>query len=87
MVSAIVASTSGANSNASSESSRPTLLALPHPEDEHPDHCSTHIFVREAMATVPPNIERGVHVVHYLIHYGQWPLNAEGGPGRTLEPR
>lgn len=64
----------------------PTLLALPHPEDEHPDHCSTHIFVREAMATLPSALERGVRVVHYLVHYGQWPLGAEGGPGRTLEP-
>ena len=31
---------------------RPTLVALPHVEDDHPDHCSTHIFVREALDAV-----------------------------------
>jgi LmbE family N-acetylglucosaminyl deacetylase len=22
----------------------PTLILLPHPKDDHPDHCSTHIL-------------------------------------------
>jgi LmbE family N-acetylglucosaminyl deacetylase len=64
----------------------PTIIALPHPEDEHPDHCSTHIFVKEAMATLPTTVERRVRVLHYLVHFGQWPLGGEGGQGATLSP-
>lgn len=64
---------------------RPTLLVLPHPEDEHPDHCSTHIFVREALEAVPPDVARRVHVLHYLVHFGQWPI-VDSGAGATLHP-
>lgn len=64
----------------------PTLIALPHPEDEHPDHCSTHIFAREALNVLAPRITARVHVLHYLVHYGQWPLSADGGIGTTLSP-
>ncbi|MGC4082561.1 MAG: hypothetical protein QM736_10735 [Vicinamibacterales bacterium] len=63
----------------------PTLIALPHPEDEHPDHCSTHILAREALSVVAPAVRRRVHVLHYLIHYGQWPLSG-GGIGTELSP-
>jgi LmbE family N-acetylglucosaminyl deacetylase len=65
---------------------RPTLLLLPHPEDEHPDHCSTHIFAREALEAVPAPLRRGTRVLHYLVHYGQWPLSADAGLGSTLLP-
>lgn len=62
-------------------SEHPTLLVLPHPEDEHPDHCSTHIFVREALEAVPADVRRQVRVLHYLVHFGQWPLAAhDDGP-------
>lgn len=64
----------------------PTLIAVPHPEDEHPDHCSTHIFAREALSVVAAPLRRRVHVVHYLVHFGQWPLTADGGIGATLNP-
>jgi len=65
---------------------RPTLIAVSHPEDEHPDHCSTHIFLREALSVVPEPIRRRVRVLHYLVHFGQWPLTADGGIGPTLNP-
>jgi LmbE family N-acetylglucosaminyl deacetylase len=68
------------------EAFRPTLIAVPHPEDEHPDHCSTHIFVREALGVVPMQAQRRVHVLHYLVHFGQWPLTAMSGAGATLNP-
>jgi LmbE family N-acetylglucosaminyl deacetylase len=54
---------------------QPTLLVAPHPEDEHPDHCSTHIFLRDALAALsrdpafaPPRI------LHYVVHYRTWPI-------------
>ena len=65
----------------------PTLIVLPHPEDEHPDHCSTHIFGRDAVEALA---RRGVapraRVLHMLIHYGQWPLSADAGTGSELRP-
>lgn len=65
---------------------RPTLLVLPHPADEHPDHCSTHIFAREALEAVPAALRSRMRVLHYLVHFGQWPLSADAGLGATLLP-
>ena len=65
---------------------QPTLIALPHPEDEHPDHCSTHIFSREAVGVESTEAQRRVHVLHYLVHFGQWPLTVDSGIGTTLNP-
>ena len=64
----------------------PTLIVLPHPEDDHPDHCSTHIFAREALAAIAPAIRARVRVLHYLVHYDQWPLTPDGGIETTLTP-
>lgn len=65
---------------------RPTLIALPHPEDDHPDHCSTHIFAREAFRVVRTANVR-LRVLHYLVHFGQWPLEPDaGGPPGTTPP-
>jgi LmbE family N-acetylglucosaminyl deacetylase len=64
---------------------RPTVILLPHPEDEHPDHCSTHIFAREALEAV--RLRRpGLRVLHYLIHYGQWPVESATGSATELRP-
>jgi len=52
----------------------PTLVAAPHPEDQHPDHCSTHIFLKEALDDLSGGGRVRPRVLHYLIHYGQWPL-------------
>jgi LmbE family N-acetylglucosaminyl deacetylase len=68
------------------ESFGPTLIALPHPEDEHPDHCSAHIFAREALAVASIAVQRRARVLHYLVHFGQWPLTPDGGIGTTLNP-
>ena len=66
---------------------RPTIVALPHPEDEHPEHCSTNIFVREALDAVAAKY-RGFkpRLLRYLIHYKQWPLDVAGGPETPLQP-
>jgi LmbE family N-acetylglucosaminyl deacetylase len=66
----------------------PTLLVAPHPEDQHPDHCSTHIFLKEALEELSRTGRVQPRVLHYLIHYGQWPLRATDQSGdRLLPPR
>jgi LmbE family N-acetylglucosaminyl deacetylase len=65
----------------------PTLIVLPHPEDEHPDHCSTHIFGRDAVeALARRGIVPRARVLHMLVHYAQWPLSADAGAGSELLP-
>jgi len=66
---------------------KPTLLVLPHPEDRHPEHCGTAIFVHEAldmMANNPGSVP-APRVLHYLIHYDRWP-NLDEDPASTLRP-
>jgi LmbE family N-acetylglucosaminyl deacetylase len=64
----------------------PTLVVLPHPEDDHPDHCSTHIFAREAFDAIRTPDTQRVRVLHYLVHYQQWPLTSDAGTGSLLKP-
>jgi len=66
---------------------RPNLLALTAPEDQHPDHCSTYHFVRDALR----DLERGgkglkVKVLTFVIHFGQWPVGQGSGTGSHLNP-
>jgi LmbE family N-acetylglucosaminyl deacetylase len=64
----------------------PTLVVAPHPEDQHPDHCSTHIFLKEALEELSRTGRVQPRVLHYLIHYGQWPLRATDQSGDMLLP-
>jgi LmbE family N-acetylglucosaminyl deacetylase len=67
---------------------QPTLVVFPDAIDEHPDHCSTSLFTTEAVRrtaeahdTPPPR------VLHYLVHYRQWPLGPYGAASaRRLSP-
>lgn len=59
----------------------PTLIVLPDIDDNHPDHCSTQIFVHEALEAVPGTLARRVRTLHYLVHYEGWPLTADAGAG------
>lgn len=52
---------------------QPTLVAIPHSEDYHPDHCSTHLFAREALDAVALSRGLAPEVLYYLVHYGDWP--------------
>ena len=66
---------------------RPTVVALPHAEDDHPEHCSTYIFARDALDAV----ERREHgnsprILQYLIHYEQWPLSLASSLESPLQP-
>jgi LmbE family N-acetylglucosaminyl deacetylase len=65
---------------------KPTLVVLPHDEDEHPDHCATQIFGRRALEVLA---RRGLitpRVLHYVIHYADWPLSQDAGTGALLNP-
>ena len=64
----------------------PTLVVAPHPEDMHPDHCSTHIFLSEALDELANNGRVRPRVLHYLVHYGQWPLRPFDTNGDVLLP-
>jgi LmbE family N-acetylglucosaminyl deacetylase len=62
----------------------PTLVVVPAARDEHPDHCATHMFVRDALdAVVHAGMPRPA-VFHYLIHFGPWPTTL--APGTPLDP-
>jgi LmbE family N-acetylglucosaminyl deacetylase len=63
---------------------RPTLIVAPHPSDEHPDHCSTHVFLRGAIDELAGQGWTRPHVLHYLIHYRGWPPSEDAdGSDRT----
>jgi LmbE family N-acetylglucosaminyl deacetylase len=66
---------------------RPTLVTLPHPEDLHPDHCSTYIFAREALDAAAA-LDRALapRVLHYLVHTDGWPPDASAAADTALEP-
>jgi LmbE family N-acetylglucosaminyl deacetylase len=55
------------------EEFRPTLVVLPHPGDLHPDHCATHLLARQALADAVNAGLRPPRVLHYILHYPEWP--------------
>jgi LmbE family N-acetylglucosaminyl deacetylase len=65
---------------------RPTLVLIPHPRDEHPDHCTTHLWMHEALAAVAAARAPVTPIVlHYLVHYPNWPA-AAAASGAPLAP-
>jgi len=60
----------------------PTIVVMPAADDDHPDHCATSIFAREAVDGTRSSDAR---VLQYLVHHEGWPESsaAEGSP---LEP-
>jgi LmbE family N-acetylglucosaminyl deacetylase len=66
---------------------RPNLLALTPPEDDHPDHCATYYFVKNALIDVQKqNPITKPKVLTFLIHFGQWPVGQGSGTGSHLNP-
>lgn len=66
---------------------RPTLIVTVHRRDQHPDHCSTYFFVRQAfneLAASSPLFHP--YLFTFLIHFGQWPMGEEAGFGSRLFP-
>ncbi len=68
------------------EEFRPTLVVLPHPGDQHPDHCATHLLVHQALAVALQSDGGTPRVLHYLVHFPDWPV-ADGSvlPSRVLD--
>jgi LmbE family N-acetylglucosaminyl deacetylase len=64
----------------------PTLIVLPHARDEHPDHCATQIFARQALDVLNRRRKMTPRVLHYVIHYADWPLSRDAGTGPRLSP-
>jgi len=64
----------------------PTVIVTMHPQDEHPDHCSTHIFMKEALDTLKSLGRARPRVLHSLVHYGQWPLAGVDAASDVLQP-
>jgi len=65
---------------------RPTVVVAPHPGDEHPDHCSTHIFLEAALDGMAAQGWTRPRVLHYLIHYRGWPLAGNADDGELTPP-
>jgi LmbE family N-acetylglucosaminyl deacetylase len=63
---------------------RPTLLMVPHAGDDHPDHCSTHLLVHQALTAAIAAGLRPPRVLHYVLHLPKWPANEP--PGAMLAP-
>jgi LmbE family N-acetylglucosaminyl deacetylase len=66
---------------------RPTLVLIPDPRDEHPDHCTTHLWMHEALAAVADGRAPLKPVLlHYLVHYPHWPTPSGDGSAPVLLP-
>ncbi len=66
---------------------RPNLAATTPADDWHPDHNSTYFFVKEALRHLNgkhPNLKP--HVLTFLIHFEQWPIDRGSGAGAHLNP-
>lgn len=68
---------------------RPTVVVLPDPRDDHPDHCATHILVHDAINQAVARGLRRPAVLNYLIHHSGWPgstavLGPSSGGWRVL---
>lgn len=65
---------------------KPTVVAVPHARDDHPDHCATEIFARQALDVLNRRGGTTPRVLHYLIHFWDWPLSRDAGTGPRLQP-
>jgi len=51
----------------------PTVVALPTPNDDHPDHGASGILAREALDNATRGGRPAPVILEYLVHYQQWP--------------
>src|SRR5262249_47040120 len=70
--------------------SQPTLVALPHPLDVHPDHSATGVFTLLALhywagGDVAPPVAKP-RLLAYLVHWPHWPPGWEAAPPPTSPP-
>lgn len=56
----------------------PTLIAVTHPQEDHPDHRAASYFVTLALSILKSHTDanswaQNAEIVHYLVHHGDWP--------------
>jgi LmbE family N-acetylglucosaminyl deacetylase len=66
---------------------QPTLVVIPTAEDEHPDHCATAIFAREALDILESRHRSQRTILEYLIHDDDWPDETESTANDLRPPR
>ncbi|BCW99052.1 MAG: hypothetical protein KatS3mg024_1879 [Armatimonadota bacterium] len=68
---------------------RPTLICVPGPLDDHPDHYAAYAFTTAALSELEIQgrfAEGRPRLMTYLIHRGQWPAPRGPAPSRPLAP-
>lgn len=65
---------------------RPTLIVLPHPQDEHRDHAATYAFVVTAVAELTYRGMAPPTLYSYLVHRGDFPIPHGYKPDAPLLP-
>jgi N-acetyl-1-D-myo-inositol-2-amino-2-deoxy-alpha-D-glucopyranoside deacetylase len=68
---------------------RPSVVIMPHPYEQHPDHVHTSYFVTEAVSAL---VDRGQLVpppmiLTYVVHYPSWPIVPGPYFDRLVSPR
>lgn len=72
------------------QSFRPTVVAVTHPSEDHPDHSAASSFVDMALRTLGDDPSsawaRSVPLLHYIVHRGDWPVPQGLHPDAPLAP-
>ncbi len=53
---------------------QPDLVLVPHPEDSNVDHRAISNFSRFAIANYQSQTSSKIHILGYLVHYGEYPM-------------
>ena len=60
---------------------KPTMIAVPRPEDQHADHCAAWFFLADALNDVRRvHPEFSTDVVNFIVHWNSWPFEDEDPP-------
>jgi LmbE family N-acetylglucosaminyl deacetylase len=63
---------------------KPTLIAVPRKEDQHPDHCAAWFFLADSLNDVQRvHPDFSTDVINYIVHFNTWPFEDDGP---KLEP-
>jgi LmbE family N-acetylglucosaminyl deacetylase len=58
---------------------KPTMIAVPRREDQHPDHCAAWYFLNDSLNDVR-RVNPGFTTdeINYIVHFNTWPFEDEG---------
>lgn len=58
---------------------KPTMIAVPRKEDQHPDHCAAWFFLADSLTDVRrAHPDFTTDVVNYIVHFNAWPFEDDG---------